>query len=56
MGSMMGPAPKTPEEGARVPFELARMDLRGVTGEYWALPGVSQRNVDGLRPVNWMNS
>lgn len=56
MGGMMGPAPKTPEEGARVPFELATRDLNGVTGEYWALPSVSEKSVHRLAVMDWMGS
>ena len=55
MGSMMGPAPKTPEEGARVPYVLATGNLKGVSGEYWALPGVSQKGTDGLGVHKWMS-
>lgn len=41
MGHIMGSAPKTPEEGARVPIHLAFDNLEGVTGRYWANDSIS---------------
>lgn len=35
MGSAMGKAPKTPDDGARIPVRLALDDLKGVIGRYW---------------------
>ena len=55
MGSVFGSAPKTPEQGAMVPAALATTDLKGVTGEYWALPSVSQTSLDNLSVRPWLD-
>ena len=36
MGLLIGRAPKTVEDGARIPVRLAFGDLKGVSGRYWA--------------------
>lgn len=43
MGRQIGRPPKTPEEGARVPFRVAFGELGGATGRYWANDGVRSR-------------
>jgi len=35
MGNLVGPAAKTPEEGARLPVRLALEDIGNVSGRYW---------------------
>lgn len=43
MGNQVGRAPKTPEEGARIPVKLAFGDIEKVSGRYWANNSVSSR-------------
>ncbi|MCJ1410277.1 hypothetical protein MMC19_004362 [Ptychographa xylographoides] len=43
MGAMVGRPPKTPEEGARIPYRLAFKDIDGVTGRYWGNDSISGR-------------
>jgi carbonyl reductase 1 len=43
MGVQIGRAPKTPEDGAKIPVRLAFGDIGGVTGRYWANSSVRSR-------------
>ena len=55
MGGMMGTAPKTPQEGALVPAALATIDLKAVNGEFWSLPSVGQKGLEGLGVSKWLD-
>ncbi|KAH8082353.1 hypothetical protein HD553DRAFT_71696 [Filobasidium floriforme] len=41
MGHLIGKPPKSLEEGARVPLNIALKDIGGTTGKYWANSSVS---------------
>ena len=41
MGSIMGKAPKSPEDGAKIPIRLAFDNLKGVNGRYWGNDSIS---------------
>lgn len=42
MGKMIGGRPpKTPEEGARIPYRLGFKDIQGVSGRYWGNKSIS---------------
>ena len=43
MGVQIGRAPKTPEDGAKIPVRLAFGDIGGVTGKYWANASVRSK-------------
>ena len=42
MGNVIREAPKTVEEGAKIPVRLALGDLEGVSGRYWANDSVAE--------------
>ncbi|KAI1119477.1 hypothetical protein F5Y14DRAFT_395434 [Nemania sp. NC0429] len=41
LGSQAGRPPKTPEQGAEIPLNLAFGDIKNITGRYWANESVS---------------
>jgi len=42
MGKMIGgQPPKSPEEGARIPYRLGFKDIGGVSGRYWGNKSIS---------------
>lgn len=41
MGNQVGRAPKTPEEGARIPVKLAFGDISNISGSYWSNDSVT---------------
>ena len=43
MGLLIGRAPKTPEDGAKIPVRLAFGDIGGITGAYWANASVRSK-------------
>jgi carbonyl reductase 1 len=43
MGLLIGRAPKTPEDGAKIPVRLALGDIGDVTGRYWANSSVRSK-------------
>ena len=43
MGVLIGHAPKTPEDGAKIPVRLAFGDIGGATGKYWANASVRNK-------------
>lgn len=43
MGLLVGRAPKTPEDGAKIPVRVAFGDIGGVTGKYWANSSVRSK-------------
>ena len=43
MGLLIGKAPKTPEDGAKVPVRVAFGGIGGVTGAYWANSSVRSK-------------
>lgn len=50
MGHITGEAPKTPEEGARIPIHLAFDHLDGVTGRYWGNDTISGTGPGKVQP------
>lgn len=50
MGSIMGSAPKTPEEGSRIPVHLAMADIGHTTGQYWGNDSISDTGVGRIQP------
>ena len=49
MGLLVGRAPKTPEEGAKIPVRLALGEIGEVSGAYWANASVRSREEGELR-------
>jgi len=41
MGKIGGQPPKTPEEGAKIPYRLGFKDIGGVSGRYWGNKSIS---------------
>lgn len=53
MGKLVGRgnAPKTPEEGAKIPVRLAFDDISGTTGAYWANDTVRSRDLGKVQTL-----
>lgn len=49
----IGPAPKSPAEGAKIPLHLALDDIDSLTGKYWANDSYSDTTRLG-RVQDWL--
>ena len=49
MGLLIGRAPKTPADGAKIPVRLALDDIGGVSGAYWANASVRSKEEGKLQ-------